>query len=64
MSSLLHLTPLPLNLPPPHTRRPFSSQVVYEIHRPVLKRLFMMTRPLPEDGELEEGEEVVGTGGG
>ena len=48
-----------LTVPPP-------VQVVYSMYRPTLKKLLLLTRPLPEDGELEEGEEAPGgwAGGG
>ena len=47
-----------------------DPEIVYCAYRPTLKRLLFLTAPLPEDGELEEGEEAPpasgerGNGGG
>lgn len=35
-----------------------DPEIVYCAYRPTLKRLLFLTAPLPEDGELEEGEEA------
>jgi len=34
-----------------------DPEVVFTLFRPLLRRLLFLTNPLPEDGELEEGEE-------
>ncbi|KAG1660029.1 hypothetical protein FOA52_010014 [Chlamydomonas sp. UWO 241] len=36
-----------------------DPEVVFTLYRPLLRRLLFLTCPLPEDGELEEGEDAA-----